>query len=275
MKKLYKTEDIKKLKIDDVRQLYKKYVSPSQTSALGVFGFGKDIIENAKGNWLYTQNKVKILDFTGGYGVLNHGHNHPKIIKARINFQNENRMEIHKNYLSQYTAALSANIANLLPEDLNKVYLPNSGAEANEGAIKIAYKYFNGKKKYLLHSDISFHGKLLGTGSISGSPESNFKFPGLTDTDKFEYGNIKSVKEKIFSENGSSKDDTGSAEGQIALFTHRINHLSSHLKKNPKDFNTERSLVKIVGKRKSLLDYLKNKDIDRYRSIIKKLEIRK
>ncbi len=197
MKKLYKTEDIKKLKIDDVRQLYKKYVSPSQTSALGVFGFGKDIIENAKGNWLYTQNKVKILDFTGGYGVLNHGHNHPKIIKARINFQNENRMEIHKNYLSQYTAALSANIANLLPEDLNKVYLPNSGAEANEGAIKIAYKYFNGKKKYLLHSDISFHGKLLGTGSISGSPESNFKFPGLTDTDKFEYGNIKSVKEKI------------------------------------------------------------------------------
>ena len=85
----------------------------------------------------------------------------------------------------------------------------------------------------------------------------------------------KSVKEKIFTENGTSKLDTGSAEGQIALFTHRINHLSSHLKKNPKDFNTERSLVKMVGKRKSLLDYLKDKDISRYRSIIKKLEIRK
>ena len=71
------------------------------------------------------------------------------------------------------------------------------------------------------------------------------------------------------------KKDTGSAEGQIALFTYRINHLSLHLKKNPKDFNTERSLVKLVGKRKNLLDYLKNKKIDRYRSIIKKLEIRK
>ena len=85
----------------------------------------------------------------------------------------------------------------------------------------------------------------------------------------------KSNKEKIFAENGESKKDTGSAEGQIALFTHRINHLSAHLKKNPKDFNTERSLVRLVGKRKSLLDYLKNKKIDRYRSIIKKLELRK
>jgi len=82
-------------------------------------------------------------------------------------------------------------------------------------------------------------------------------------------------KEEIFKENGSSKKDTGSAEGQVALFTYRINHLSQHLKKNPKDFNTERSLVKLVGQRKSLLDYLKNKNIDRYRSIIKKLELRK
>ena len=85
----------------------------------------------------------------------------------------------------------------------------------------------------------------------------------------------KSKKEEIFSETGSSKKDTGSAEGQLALFTYRINHLSLHLKKNPKDFNTERSLVKLVGQRKTLLDYLKNKNIDRYRSIIKKLELRK
>tara|TARA_B100001057_G_scaffold164900_1_gene165437 strand:+ start:168 stop:437 length:270 start_codon:yes stop_codon:yes gene_type:complete len=85
----------------------------------------------------------------------------------------------------------------------------------------------------------------------------------------------KSKKEEIFDENGSNVKDTGSAEGQIALFTHRINHLSLHLKKNPKDFNTERSLVKMVGKRKNILDYLKKKHIDRYRSIIKKLELRK
>ena len=85
----------------------------------------------------------------------------------------------------------------------------------------------------------------------------------------------KSIKEGLFKEHGKSERDTGSAEGQIALFTTRINHLTNHLKKNRKDFNTERSLVKMVGKRKNLLNYLKTKDIERYRSIIKKLSIRK
>ncbi len=85
----------------------------------------------------------------------------------------------------------------------------------------------------------------------------------------------KEVKEKIFEKHGKSKSDTGSAEGQIALFSHRINHLSEHLKNNRKDFNTERSLVKLVGKRRSLLDYLKTKDITRYRAIVKELGLRK
>ena len=86
------------------------------------------------------------------------------------------------------------------------------------------------------------------------------------------------TKEKIqdiFKDNGSSEKDTGSIEGQIALFTTRINHLTDHLKSNRKDYNTERSLLKMVGKRKSLLSYLKNKDINRYRAIIKKLSLRK
>ena len=85
----------------------------------------------------------------------------------------------------------------------------------------------------------------------------------------------KSIKESLFKEHGKSDKDSGSAEGQIALFTTRINHLTNHLKNNRKDFNTERSLVKMVGKRKNLLNYLKTKDIERYRSIIKKLSIRK
>ena len=86
------------------------------------------------------------------------------------------------------------------------------------------------------------------------------------------------TKEKIqniFKDNGSSEKDTGSIEGQIALFTTRINHLTDHLKSNKKDYNTERSLLKMVGKRKNLLSYLKNKDINRYRAIIKKLSLRK
>jgi len=196
-KKLYKIQDIENFDIEDVRSLYKKFVNPAQVNVVKSFGFGQELVSHAIGQWIYLKNGSKILDFSGGYGVLSHGHNHPRILKARINFQKDNKMEVHKNYLSQYTAALSSNISNLLPEDLNKVFLPNSGAEANEGAIKLAYKYHEGKKKYLLHSDISFHGKLLGTGSISSSQEADFEFPGLTNIDKFEYNNIISLEDKV------------------------------------------------------------------------------
>ena len=85
----------------------------------------------------------------------------------------------------------------------------------------------------------------------------------------------KEVKEKIFKKHGESEKDTGTPEGQIALFSHRIEHLSNHLKSNKKDFNTERSLVRLVGKRRNLLDYLKAKDIERYRAIVKELGLRK
>lgn len=85
----------------------------------------------------------------------------------------------------------------------------------------------------------------------------------------------KETKEEIFKKYGKNAQDTGTTEGQIALFTIRINHLTEHLKKNRKDFNTERSLVKMVGKRRALLDYLAKKDIMRYRAIIKDLGLRK
>lgn len=85
----------------------------------------------------------------------------------------------------------------------------------------------------------------------------------------------KEKKQEIFEKYGNGKNNTGSAEGQIALFTHRINHLTEHLKNNRKDYNTERSLVKLVGKRRALLDYLTKKDILRYRAIVKELGLRK
>ena len=85
----------------------------------------------------------------------------------------------------------------------------------------------------------------------------------------------KEVKEEIFAKHGKSNSDTGSPESQIALFSYRIKHLTEHLKLNKKDYSTEYSLVKMVGKRRRLLDYLKAKDIARYRAIIKELGIRK
>lgn len=82
-------------------------------------------------------------------------------------------------------------------------------------------------------------------------------------------------KKEIFAKYSKSETDTGSPEAQIALFSYRISHLTEHLKENRKDYATQRSLLKLVGKRRSLLNYLIKIDIFRYRAIIKELGIRK
>lgn len=84
-------------------------------------------------------------------------------------------------------------------------------------------------------------------------------------------------KQEMFAQHGRAKSntDTGSAESQIALFSTRINHLTAHLKSNKKDHSTRLGLLKLVGKRRKLLTYLQNKDIERYRAIIAELGIRK
>lgn len=82
-------------------------------------------------------------------------------------------------------------------------------------------------------------------------------------------------KQEIFAKYGKSNTDTGSPESQIALFSYRIAHLTEHLKRNRKDYTTRRSLLKLVGKRRRLLDYLRVNDIERYRAIIKELGLRR
>ena len=85
----------------------------------------------------------------------------------------------------------------------------------------------------------------------------------------------KAKKEAIVSEFARSKGDTGSVEVQVALLTERINNLTEHMKEHKHDYHTNRGLLMLVGKRKSLLDYLKREDVQRYRELIKKLNLRK
>lgn len=82
-------------------------------------------------------------------------------------------------------------------------------------------------------------------------------------------------KQEIFGQYGTSNTDTGSAESQVALFSYRIAHLTEHMKSNRKDYGTQRALLRLVGKRRRLLDYLKTTDIERYRAIVKALNLRK
>ena len=83
------------------------------------------------------------------------------------------------------------------------------------------------------------------------------------------------VKKDIFKKFGGKETNTGSAESQIALFSHRIAHMTEHLKLNKHDYNTQRALLKLVGKRRRLLDHLKEIEIVRYRAIIKDLDLRR
>ena len=85
----------------------------------------------------------------------------------------------------------------------------------------------------------------------------------------------KEQKQAIINEYGRCEGDTGSPEVQIAVLTERIQELTEHLKSNPKDHHSRRGLLKMVGQRRGLLDYLKEKDIERYRSLIERLGIRK
>jgi putrescine aminotransferase len=192
MDKLIDVDQCEQMDIAQIHDLYRRYVSRSQVSLLGSFGFGHDLVDRAEGCWITLRDGRRILDFTGGVGVLSHGHNHPRILAARRRFQERQRMEVHKNFLSPYTAALSHNLAQLLPGDLTISYFPNSGAEAVEGAVKLAYKYHRGHRGTVLHSDISFHGKLLGAGSLTASPEVHFSYPKIPGTDAFAFGDLAS-----------------------------------------------------------------------------------
>ena len=103
---------------------------------------------------------------------------------------------------------------------------------------------------------------------------SNEYFPILNKLSKMAYLTAEK-KQELFGQYGKSNTDTGSPESQIALFSYRISHLTEHLKSNKHDFGTQRSLLRLVGKRRALLEYLKEVDIERYRAIVKTLNLRK
>jgi small subunit ribosomal protein S15 len=85
----------------------------------------------------------------------------------------------------------------------------------------------------------------------------------------------KETKIKLIGEHGSNNEDTGSVEVQVAIFTERINQLTEHLRAHPKDFACRRGLLRLVGKRRNLLNYVHKKDVERYRALIGKLGLRK
>ena len=263
-KRLLSVEDAENLDISQVHDLFKKYISKSQVELIGSFGFGNDLVDSAEGSYIFLKNGKKIIDFTGGIGVLGHGHNHPRIIERRKKFQEEKRMEVHKNYFSPYMAALSHNFAELMPGDLRYSFFPNSGSEAVEGAVKMAYKYHNGERSSILVSNISFHGKLLGAASFTKSPELHFDFPQIQNVEQFEYNAIDSIKKLV--ENNPQKYfavlvEPFSASSLLELSTSFLVEL--------RDLCTKNDIVLIYdevytgwGKTGSLMNFMRTSEVE-------------
>ncbi len=200
--KIISLEEAYNLNASEIKNLYRECVSSELIDLFSFFSFSKDVPLKSSGCYIYTKDGKKILDLTGGIGVLNHGHNHPEILKARIDYQEKSRMEVHKNYLSPLYASLAKNMKSITPGDLEYSFFPSSGSEAVEGCLKMAYKFCNpnfksAKRNVVLHAKESFHGKLFGAGSVTGSPELNYKFPRPFETDSFNRESKSQLKKLI------------------------------------------------------------------------------
>lgn len=195
--RLIDIDEAEAMDLKEVQRLYRRYVNNSQVSLMTSFGFGRALVDRAEGCYLYLKDGRRITDLTGGVGVLNHGHNHPRILEARRRFAERGRMEVHKTFFSPYLAALSHNLAEVLPGDLDHSFFPNSGAEAIEGAVKCAYKYHGGKRNTILRATSAFHGKLLGSGGLTGAQGHGFRFPTIPGIDSFDYDDLDSVRRAV------------------------------------------------------------------------------
>ena len=181
----------------EIKNLYKNYFNIGQVGLLDKFEFSKEKILKAKGCYLYTESGEKILDLTSGFGTQNLGYNHPEITKERIEFTKNEMLPFSRLFFNENIALLAEKMSEMLPGDLNYSFFCNSGAEANEGALKLAYKYHNGKRTLLLHNLNSFHGKLIATSQITNSPEVYFDFQPSLNTDCIDLTNLDLLKKTI------------------------------------------------------------------------------
>tara|TARA_R110002126_G_scaffold291804_1_gene459389 strand:- start:6054 stop:7472 length:1419 start_codon:yes stop_codon:yes gene_type:complete len=191
---LLSVEDAKALDLPHMTEYFKKYLNPGQLHFMKLLGFNKIRIERAEGMYYIDQNDRKILDFFGGFGSLAFGHNHPKILAARIAFQNERRHEIAMAFLSQYAAALAKNLAEISPGHLDMVFLGSSGSEAMEAAVKVAERAAGPGRSKIVYAENSFHGKTKGVLSITDSPLYRGQFRLVDDTVRVPFGDIEAIR---------------------------------------------------------------------------------
>lgn len=192
--KLLSVQDAKDMAVPEMAELFNAHINPGQYHFMKLLGFHKIKIESAEGMVYRDQNDREILDFFGGFGSLAFGHNHPRILKARTDFQAEQRHEIAMAFLSQYNAALAKNLADIAPGDLNMVFLGSSGSEAMEAAVKVAERAAGTKRSKVVYAENSFHGKTKGVLSLTDSPLYKGEFRLVDHTVRVPFADIDAIR---------------------------------------------------------------------------------
>lgn len=191
---LLSVEDAKAMPLARMTDLFKAHLNPGQLHFMKLLGFHKVKIERAEGMHYIDQNGRKILDFFGGFGSLALGHNHPRILKVRKQFQDEKRHEIAIAFMSQYAAALAHNLAQCSPGDLDMVFLGSSGSEAMEAAIKLAERVAGPARPKIVYAENSFHGKTKGVLSITDGKLYRGEFRLVDNTVRIPFADIEAVE---------------------------------------------------------------------------------
>ncbi len=192
--KLLTVSEAKALDLPRMTELFTAHLNPGQLHFMKLLGFHKVKIERAEGMYYYDQDGRPILDFFGGFGSLAFGHNHPRILEARRQFQEEMRHEIAIAFMSQYATALAYDIAACSPGDLDMVFLGSSGSEAMEAAIKVAERAAGPNKPKIVYAENSFHGKTKGVLSITDGGLYRGEFKLVDNTVRVPFGDIAAVE---------------------------------------------------------------------------------
>jgi acetylornithine/succinyldiaminopimelate/putrescine aminotransferase len=191
---LLTVEQAKRLSVTETADLFGRHLNPGQLHFMKLLGFHGVLIERAEGVHYVDQNGRKILDFFGGFGSVSFGHNHPRILAARVQFQNERRHEIAMAFLSQYAAALANNLAAIAPGDLDMVFLGSSGSEVVEAALKLAERVQGPERAKVAYAENSFHGKTRGALSVTDSSFYQDGFRLLDNRVRVPFGNAAALE---------------------------------------------------------------------------------
>jgi len=193
LSKLYTVDDALQLNRKEIHELYKEHVNPSLAGMLSLLNFDKHFVK-AKGTKVWDSEGKEYLDFLGGYGALNLGHNNDQVIegiKKVIGLPNLLQASI-----STMAAVLAANLAEITPGNLNKSFFCNSGAEAVEGALKLARAATQRTK--FVYCQGAFHGKSFGALSVTGREKYQKPFkPLLADCIAVPYGELAPLEQEL------------------------------------------------------------------------------